>query len=128
MKEKKMTNVFDSQKVTTNINLATLQQLIISAIKEGNQKYKERLQIRIQAQLKKVQKKHQISIQTQLKKIQKQIQHKHKRMIADMKEKIDKVLEHLVLNVNKTATYATAACRNHAISFIKIQYRMTLTN
>jgi len=47
MKEKKMIDMFNSQKVTANINLATLQQLIISAIKEGNQKYKERLQIRI---------------------------------------------------------------------------------
>jgi len=54
MKEKKMIDMFNSQKVTANINLATLQQLIISAIKEENQKYKERLQIRIQAQLKKV--------------------------------------------------------------------------
>jgi len=54
IKEKKMIDMFNSQKVTANINLATLQQLIISAIKEGNQKYKERLQIRIQAQLKKV--------------------------------------------------------------------------
>jgi len=49
-------------------------------------------------------------------------------MIADIKEKVDKVLEHLVLSANKTVTYAIAAYENHAILFIKIQYRMTLTN
>lgn len=49
-------------------------------------------------------------------------------MIADMKEQVNKVLEHLVLSANKTVTYATAACKNHAIFLIKIQYRITLTN
>jgi len=128
MEGKKMADASDPQEATANINLATLQQLIISAIKGGNQEYEERLQARIQAQLKEVQEKHQASIQAQLKEIQEQIQREHKRMIADVEEKVDKVLEHLALSANKTATYATAARGNHAIPPIKIQYRTTPTN